>query len=436
VFGIIPLIVVPVAVQAKIVAKFVEASAASFVDAGRSVSEALTHLRTIAALGLENNRINAFSELLVLPYTQEVRKGIVSGIGAGVAAGTILFGAAFQYYIGGIFFEEGIVGFNDIMRVVLVLIFMAFGVNTVSKDATDKAEATVAARRIHKLVNSEPSIDPLSSTGAAPSGRPAGKIEFVDVDFSYPARKELQVYKGLSLTIESGQTVALAGPSGCGKSTLVSLLERFYDVDAGKVLLDGVDICSLKVSWLRQQIGLVSQEPVLFTGSVQWNIGLGLKSESANSDEAFEEIQAAAKRANAHGFVSEFPDGYNTMVGERAVQLSGGQKQRLAIARAIARNPPILILDEATSALDATSERVVQAALDELLKEQNRTTIMIAHRLSTIRDADKIVVFSNGAVVEEGPHDALLAKEGGVYRALVAHAEHGTKNLKDNEDEV
>mmetsp|Transcript_107740 Transcript_107740/g.186982 ORF Transcript_107740/g.186982 Transcript_107740/m.186982 type:complete len:1153 (-) Transcript_107740:217-3675(-) len=429
VFAIIPLIVVPVIIQAKVVAKFVEASQSSFVDAGRHVSEALLHLRTIAALGAEDNRIEAFSSLLVLPYRQDVRKGVVSGIGTGVAGGVILFGAAFKYIIGGIFFDAGIVEFSDIMRCVLVLIFMAFGMSAVSKDATDKAEASVAARRVHKLITTESAIDPFSESGEAP-GKPAGKIEFKEVSFAYPARKEVQVYKNMSLTIEAGQWVALAGPSGCGKSTLVSLLERFYNVDGGQILLDGRNIRSLKVSWLRQQIGLVSQEPVLFSGSIAWNISLGLKSSLKDVDEGvLSQVQEAARRANAHNFVSEFPDGYKTEVGERALQLSGGQKQRLAIARAIIGNPPILILDEATSALDATSEKVVQEALDELLKEHSRTTIVIAHRLSTIIDADKICVFSDGAVVEEGPHEALLAREGGVYRALVAHAEQGTDAL-------
>jgi ATP-binding cassette subfamily B (MDR/TAP) protein 1 len=435
IFGIVPLIVIPVVIQAKVVAKYVEASSSSFIDAGRNVSEALLHLRTIAALGLEHERMNTFSDLLVLPYTQEVRKGIVTGIGTGVAGGTIILCAAFKYFIGGIFFDQGLVEFGDIMRCVLVLIFMAFGMSAVSKDATDKAEASVAARRIHDLLKSEPLIDPLSESGDAPTGRPVGRVEFSEVSFAYPARKDQQIYKLLSLTIEPGQTVALAGPSGCGKSTLVSLLERFYDVDAGKILLDGRDIRTLKVSWLRRQIGLVSQEPVLFSGSVAWNISLGRNPESSVI-ESDTDIEEAARRANAHTFIEELPQGYNTQVGERATQLSGGQKQRLAIARAIIRNPSILILDEATSALDATSEKIVQAALDELLRDSARTTIIIAHRLSTIENANKIVVFSNGAVVEEGPHKALMAKEGGMYRALVAHADQGAESSSIKKEDI
>jgi len=237
------------------------------------------------------------------------------------------------------------------------------------------------------------------------------------------------VYDGLCLTIDAGQTVALAGPSGCGKSTLVALLERWYDVDGGAMLLDGVDIRTLSVRWLRSQIGLVSQEPVLFSGSIGWNIGLGAGESGATGDAGAgfgpsteAAVMQAAKLANAHGFVSEMPASYGTEVGEKGVQLSGGQKQRIAIARALVREPSMLILDEATSALDAESERVVQAALDALMAGRARTTLVIAHRLSTIRNADKIAVVSGGKIVEEGPHDELVATEGSVYRALVAHS--------------
>ena len=201
-------------------------------------------------------------------------------------------------------------------------------------------------------------------------------------------------------------------------------------------MLDGVDIRSLSVRWLRSQIGLVSQEPVLFSGSIGWNIGLGVgaatdddKLDAAGTDSfglsSESAVTHAAKLANAHTFVSSMPQGYGTQVGEKGVQLSGGQKQRIAIARALVREPPILVLDEATSALDAESERVVQAALDELLQGGQRTTILIAHRLSTIRNADKIVVVSGGKVVEEGPHHELVERDGGVYKALVAHSEGG-----------
>jgi len=210
------------------------------------------------------------------------------------------------------------------------------------------------------------------------------------------------------------QTVALVGESGSGKSTVISLIERFYDPDSGVILLDGKNLKSLKLSWLRQQVGLVGQEPVLFNDTIRANIAYGKEEEVSE-----EEIIAAAEAANAHRFISTLSSGYDTSVGERGVQLSGGQKQRIAIARAILRDPKVLLLDEATSALDAESEHTVQEALDRVMV--GRTTVVVAHRLSTITGADKIAVIKNGIVAEEGQHEQLLrAFPGGAYASLVA----------------
>jgi len=299
------------------------------------------------------------------------------------------------------------------MRVLLVLIFMAFGFAQISRDATDKAEAIEAARRVHAILELTSDIDPLSAEGVVPEAPAAGRIEVRDVHFSYPSRREVAVYRDFQLTIEAGQTVALAGPSGCGKSTLVSLLERFYDVDSGCVLLDGADVRSLRLSWLRSQIGLVSQEPVLFAGSIGWNIGLGREGATQ------EEVEAAAAMANA-GFVSDFPAGYETQVGEKGQQLSGGQKQRIAIARCLLRKPRLLLLDEATSALDAESEAQVQKALDALIWTGEHTVLLVAHRLSTVVNAHQIVVIDKGAAAEQGTHAELLERDG-QYASLVAH---------------
>jgi len=202
------------------------------------------------------------------------------------------------------------------------------------------------------------------------------------------------------LKIKPGQTVALVGPSGAGKSTVMQLLQRFYDPESGEVLLDGRNIKSLNIKWLRQQIGLVSQEPVLFSGTIAENIAWGKENASQ------EEIEAAARAANAYDFVTSFPDGFNTQVGEKGTQLSGGQKQRIAIARAIVKNPKILLLDEATSALDTESEKIVQEALDSAM--QGRTTVVIAHRLSTIRNADNIAVVDHVKIAEQGTHEKLM----------------------------
>lgn len=209
------------------------------------------------------------------------------------------------------------------------------------------------------------------------------------------------------------QTVALVGESGSGKSTVISLLERFYDPDSGHIYLDGFDLHRLKISWLRQKIGLVNQEPVLFNDTIHNNIVYGKQGNVCE-----EEIIAASKISNAHDFISSLPDGYNTFVGERGIQLSGGQKQRIAIARAVLKDPRILLLDEATSALDVASERIVQEALDKVIA--NRSTVVVAHRLSTIRGADVIAVVKNGVIAEKGRHEELMKIANGVYASLVA----------------
>lgn len=208
------------------------------------------------------------------------------------------------------------------------------------------------------------------------------------------------------------QTVALVGESGSGKSTVISMIERFYNPDSGMILIDQVEIQTFKLSWLRQQMGLVSQEPVLFNETIRSNIAYG-KTGGATE----EEIISAAQAANAHNFISSLPQGYETSVGERGVQLSGGQKQRIAIARAILKDPKILLLDEATSALDAESERVVQDALDRVMV--NRTTVVVAHRLTTIKNADVIAVVKNGVIAEKGRHETLMKISGGAYASLV-----------------
>ena len=239
-----------------------------------------------------------------------------------------------------------------------------------------------------------------------------GEITFEDVVFRYPTRPDVPVLNGLSFTAKPKETVALVGESGCGKSTSVSLIERLYNPLSGTIKLDGVPINELEIGWLRRQIGLVSQEPILFATTIRENIRYG------RPDATDAEIEEAARQSNAHGFITKFPDGYDTKVGEKGVTLSGGQKQRIAIARALVRNPKILLLDEATSALDTQSEKLVQDALDRA--QQGRTTIVIAHRLSTVQNADKIVVIDNGVVVETGTHAELISRPDSHYAYLAA----------------
>lgn len=270
--------------------------------------------------------------------------------------------------------------------------------------------AAGATERLFSVIDTLPDIRDPEVPLPLPAGE--GALAFDDVSFAYPARPGQPVLEHVNLTVAPGEVVALVGPSGAGKSTILSLLFRFYDVSAGRVLFEGTDVRHLSLAELRRSLAMVAQEPVLFSGTLRENLAYGCPAATR------EQIEAAARDANAHDFIAHFPDGYDTMIGERGTKLSGGQKQRIAIARALLANPRVLILDEATSNLDAESESLVQAALARLMK--GRTTIVVAHRLSTVRDADRILVIDAGGIAEQGTHDALMQK-GGVYRRLIEH---------------
>ena len=261
--------------------------------------------------------------------------------------------------------------------------------------------------RVFELLHRTPAIH---NSGGRVLSRVQGKVEFRGVSFAYPTRKDVPVLTNFNLTLQPGEVVAIVGPSGAGKSTIASMLYRLYDPASGEVRLDDVAYGTLDPEWLRRQVGVVAQEPLLFSTSIAENIRYG-RPEATDTD-----VEAAAKTANAHHFISTFPEKYQTLVGERGIQLSGGQKQRVAIARAVLKNPRILILDEATSALDAESEHLVREALERLM--QGRTTLVIAHRLSTVKDANRVVVLEHGSVVQAGTHASLVAEEG-LYRRLV-----------------
>jgi ATP-binding cassette, subfamily B, bacterial len=292
---------------------------------------------------------------------------------------------------------------------VLYAVFAAGALSELAQVWGEVSQAAGATERIVELLETEPAI--AAPARPEPLPRPAqGAISFEAVSFAY-AGEAGRVLRGVSLTVEPGERVALVGPSGAGKSTLFALLMRFYDPAAGTVRFDGVDLRRADPEEVRARLALVPQEPAIFAASAADNIRFG---DPLASDEA---VRAAAKAAHADGFIAELPRGYDAVIGERGVTLSGGQRQRIAIARAILKDAPVLLLDEATSALDAESERLVQAALEKLM--EGRTSLVIAHRLATVRRADRIVVMDEGRIVEEGDHDSLVAR-GGLYARLAA----------------
>jgi ATP-binding cassette subfamily B protein len=290
----------------------------------------------------------------------------------------------------------------------LYSVFAAGALAGLSEVWGELSQAAGATERLVELLEEKPEIAAPAHPLALPS--PAkGEIRFEDVSFSYPARKDAPVARKLAFTVKPGETVALVGPSGAGKSTVFSLLLRFYDPQAGRVLIDGIDLKSADPAAVRKRIAIVPQDVTIFAAAAEDNIAFGKPGSDKNA------VRAAAEAAYAAEFIEKLPEGYATQLGERGVTLSGGQRQRIAIARAILKDAPILLLDEATSALDAESETAVQAALETLMK--GRTTLIIAHRLATILKADRILVMEHGRIVEEGTHRSLV-KKGGVYARL------------------
>ena len=296
----------------------------------------------------------------------------------------------------------------DFTQFAFVSAFVAGAFGALPELFTEMQKAIGATDRLREILEEKQEGD--HATGQPPSQSAKGHVEFSGVRFSYPSRPDVEVLRGVDFQIEPGQRVALVGPSGAGKSTVISLLLRFFDPVSGEVRLDGMDTSRYPLSWLRRQMAIVPQEVLLFGGTIRENILYGRPGASE------EEVRDAARRANAAQFIEGFPEGYETVVGERGVKLSGGQRQRIAIARAILANPAVLLLDEATSSLDSESERLVQEALDELMR--GRTSLIVAHRLSTVRDADQILVLNEGTIVQRGTHESLIAEENGLYRML------------------
>ncbi|KAH6782731.1 P-glycoprotein 13 [Perilla frutescens var. frutescens] len=395
--------------------------AAAYHRATEVAREAIANIRTVAAFGAEERITARFSSQLNQPKQRALLRGNVLGFGYGFSLLLAYSSYAVGLWYASILIREKKSEFGNVMKAFMVLIITALAVAETLALAPNMVRGSQALASVVGIIHRETAIKSKRSLSSpAVTDHFSGDIEFKNVSFSYPTRPRLSVLDDLSMNVCRGKTAAVVGRSGSGKSTLISLLLRFYDPTAGTIYVDGIDIKSYDLRWLRSRIGLVQQEPSLFSTTIYENIKYG----KSNASEI--EVMKAARAANAHGFISRMPEGYETRVGEKGVQLSGGQKQRVAIARAILKDPSILVLDEATSALDPASEMQVQEALNKLM--EGRTTVVIAHRLSTVKDADSITVLRNGTVVESGSHQQLLSKPNSVYFQLV-HLQCDEKNL-------
>ena len=419
--GLLVVVIVPILLYGRRVRKLSRASQDRVADSSALAGETLSAIQIVQAYAREAFEAARFRSAAEDAFQAAVRRTRARAILTGLAI-VLVFGAiVFVLWLGAQAVLQGRMSAGELTQFILYAAIVAGSVGALSEVMGDIQRAAGAAERLLELLAAEPRIVGPQDRSAAPipparaagvaGGAGVAAVSFESVSFHYPSRPAEAALSGLSLQIAPGETVALVGPSGAGKTTVFALMLRFYDPQSGVIRLDGADLRGFEPTELRERIGLVSQDSVVFSADVMENIRYG------RLDATDDEVRAAAEAAHADEFIARLPQGYRTYVGERGVRLSGGQRQRIAIARALLKNPPLLLLDEATSALDARSEQAVQAALEQAMR--GRTTLVIAHRLATITGADRIVVFDQGRLVDSGTHAELVAR-GGLYARLAA----------------
>lgn len=405
---IIPFVLVPLIAFGRQVGRVTRETQDVFAHAVGFASESLDALETVQAFVRERFTQGRFNDGVEAAYAKSVGRMATRATMTAMVITLVFGGVAFVLWLGAHDVLSGHMSNGKLVQFVALAVFTAGSVANLNETWGDVQKASGAMARIDELLLSEPNIKAPAAPLQLPEP-PRGEIVFENVRFAYPSRPESQVLDGFSLHVRPGETVALVGPSGAGKSTVFKLLLRYYEFEEGNIQLDGVDIRQADPQTVRARLSLVAQDTALFSGSAEDNIRFG-REDASDTD-----VRLAAAKAQALGFIEALPQGFKQPLGERAKSLSGGQKQRLSIARALVRDAPVLLLDEATSALDAENEQLVQAALNEAMRE--RTTLVIAHRLATVLKADRIVVMDGGRVVDSGTHAELAARDG-LYRRL------------------
>ncbi|TKR88808.1 hypothetical protein L596_012994 [Steinernema carpocapsae] len=406
-----PLMVICGGILAKLMAGSASSEAKKYAVAGSIAEEVLSSVRTVIAFNGQEKECSRYNSALQAGKLDGIMKSIYVGIGNGITFLIIFASYTLAFWVGTDYVYWGWITPDVLITVFFAVMMGSMAIGQAGPQFAVIGTAQGAAAAIFEIIDREPEIDSYDQEGVRPE-KIAGRVQAKNLEFHYPTRPDIPILKGISFDAKPGETIALVGSSGCGKSTIVQLLLRYYNPASGSITVDGQDLSSFNIRYLRNIIGVVSQEPVLFNCSIKKNIKYG------NEDISEEDIARACRQSNAETFINDLPERYETMVGDRGTQLSGGQKQRIAIARALVRDPKILLLDEATSALDAESESIVQEALEKASK--GRTTLIIAHRLSTIRNADKIIAIKAGEVQEVGKHEDLMEKQGFYYELVNA----------------